>query len=93
MDQNDFHSPDVEDNTFHDHQNDNEKDTSEPDTTNTPKQEKEETHRLNVAIPKDVAKVAKQASFFLEMNLADYVAEALEVKNEQAKEKAREALL
>ena len=88
MDQNDFHSPDVEDNTFHDHQNDNEK-----DTTNAPKQEKEETHRLSVAIPKDVAKVAKQASFFLDMNFADYVAEALEVKNEQAKEKAREALL
>lgn len=88
MDQNDFHSPDAEDNTFHDHQNDNEK-----DTTNTSKQEKEETHRLSVAIPKDVAKVAKQASFFLDMNFADYVAEALEVKNEQAKEKAREALL
>lgn len=92
MDQNDFHSPEAEDSTFHDHQNDNERDT-ERDTANTPKREKEETHRLNVAIPKDVAKVAKQASFFLDMNLADYVAEALEVKNEQAKEKARESLL
>lgn len=92
MDQNDFHSPDAENSTFHDHQNDNENNT-EPDTANTPKREKEETHRLNVAIPKDVAKVAKQASFFLDMNLADYVAEALEVKNEQAKEKARESLL
>lgn len=89
MDQNDFHSPDTEDNTFHD----TGADTSEQDTTNTPKPDKEETHRLNVTIPKDVAKVAKQASFFLDMNLADYVAEALEVKNEQAKEKARESLL
>lgn len=88
MDQNDFHSPDAEDNTPHDQQN-----NTEPDTANTSKQEKEETHRLSVAIPKDVAKVAKQASFFLDMNFADYVAEALEVKNEQAKEKAREALL
>ena len=93
MDQNDFHSPDTEDNTFHDHQNDSGADTSEQDTTNTPKPDKEETHRLSVAIPKDVAKVAKQASFFLDMNFADYVAEALEVKNEQAKEKARESLL
>lgn len=89
MDQNDFHSPDTEDNTFHD----TETDTSEQDTTNTPKPDKEETHRLSVAVPKNVAQVAKQAAFFLDMNFADYVAEALEVKNEQAKEKAREALL
>lgn len=93
MDQNDFHSPDTEDNTFHDHQNDTGADTSEQDTTNTPKPDKEETHRLSVAVPKNVAKVAKQASFFLETNFADYVTEALEEKNKQSKEKAREALL
>ena len=91
MDQNDFHSPDTEDSTFHDHQNDNENNT-EPDTANTPKQE-EETHRINVVIPKDVAKVAKQAVFLLDMTLSDYVAEALEEKNERTKEKVREALL
>lgn len=89
MDQNDFHSPDTEDSTFHD----TGADTSEQDTTNTPKPDKEETHRLSVAVPKNVAKVAKQAAFFLETNFADYVAEALEEKNEQSKEKAREALL
>lgn len=88
MDQNDFHSPDAEDNTFHDTENN----TSEPDTANTPKQE-EETHRINVVIPKDVAKVAKQAVFLLDMTLSDYVAEALEEKNERTKEKVREALL
>lgn len=89
MDQNDFHSPDTEDNTF----NDTENNTSEPDTANTPKQEEEETHRINVVIPKDVAKVAKQAVFLLDMTLSDYVAEALEEKNERTKEKVREALL
>lgn len=89
MEQNEFYTPRVDDDAMN-NQEETKPETSDESTTD---ESAEETQRINVLIPKDIVKVAKQAAFFLEKNFGEYVSEALDEKNKQSKEKAREALL